>query len=523
MRRRECLVDGLLLAGVLTLQLLISLPRLNRPFVEGRAHWHYASAEFLLSAIHSQSEALPSRADFLGLKRLSYGPDGQASGFTHYARHPVLAPLLFNAYVRAAGCREWVPRSFALILSGLITVLLFLCLRRATEEGTLAALWTLLYIVLPLNFNYQDAWKYETLAEACLLLCVYALHRVREPLWRGVFLAGFFLLFQTDWCAFLPGLGLLAYAFYSRRREGWDGLWIRAAALAVVSAAGGFVLLSLLGFPLSAMRERFVYWTGAKIAGIPFGSWLGTQLGYLDMNFSALNAVLLVLLAAVSLRRREGGRHPLTAAGWSCLAGSLLWTACLRAHSHVHHYAQWFLGPAYLLLLGGLYAEARPLPRPELRRTAALALTVFALAAALHGSRRLETIIQGEDFAAPEDMAAIRVRTERLVAVSDGASGPREWWTSPNIALYTDPYYKARVLGIPRSSIRGGFAFAGELSSLSPNTDLVVALNMPGAVRRVRQTLRNRFGVRGLKPVAQSPEFVFLEPEFGAVSRPWEK
>lgn len=88
------------------------------------------------------------------------------------------------------------------------------------------------------------------------------------------------------------------------------------------------------------------------------------------------------------------------------------------------------------------------------------------------------------------------------------------WWISPHAALYSDPIYKKKVRGLPRSEITGGIAFSENLSRLDPDSDLVVALDRPDAVDHVGRLLWSRFRIRRLALKERSPSFAFLIPAY---------
>lgn len=511
-RRRSALYVG----AVLLFQIVVSLPRLNLLFVEGRAHWTLDSAYETLNALHSLDHTIESPWKVFGLAQYVYDGEGREIGLVHYSHHPALAAALFRGYAAFAGFGHWVPRSFALIFSLGITILLFLLLDGELENPELAALLTLLYALLPLNYNYQDAWKHETVATFVVLLNFWLARRLDEGRGaRAAFLGAFFLIFQAEWAIYAIGAGLWLHLFLTRPRRDRRFLgWVLAVGAS--SVVLNVWILYRLGFDWGAMHSQALYRMNAGMAAVAPMGWLRKQLEFAGMNFSPINVVLLACLALWQARRPfRAGRTPLLAFGAITLLAALAWIGLFRNLSYVHHYHQWYLGPAFILLLAGSLDEFSRRPK---QRSAALALLVPLLAASAYGSLRLEALIHDGDFAAPKDIVAIRDQTKRLVVPSDGAGGPRDWWISPHIKLYSDPHYKSWVSGVPRERIRGGFVLIEDLRKIDPLTDSIVTLKDRQAVERTSAQLRP-FGVRRLIFQSESPTFAFWTPEMNPPDR----
>ena len=118
---------------IMLIQLFLSLPRLNEPILDGRLHWYWCNAFFLLKARHSNTPPPPelagTRRDVLrifGMANYTYDTHGRPEEIRLYSHHPILTPTLFRLYTRMLGYDNWVPRSFMLILSLLTTWVLFL-------------------------------------------------------------------------------------------------------------------------------------------------------------------------------------------------------------------------------------------------------------------------------------------------------------------------------------------------------------------------------------------------------------
>ncbi|MBI5883807.1 MAG: glycosyltransferase family 39 protein [Elusimicrobia bacterium] len=512
----------LLLASLLLLQILISLPRLNKPFLEGRDLWNYDGATFLLKAIHSQDRELPSRLGIFGLKSYTYDPEGAVEGFTHYFHHPTLPSLLFNAYTRVLGFHHWAPRTYALLFSLLTTVVIFFLLRSALGDEGLAAAFTLLYIVLPLNFNYQDAWKHENVAALFVWLCFLCLHHMDKARpYRLAFLAAFFLLFQTGWVAYPVAAGMLLYIFHRSRDRGDLSLAWQALAAALIGIAVNLLILHALGATMENMQGQALGRMTGRMESVSLRDWAMRQAGFLDSNFTSLNVFLALSLLAARAVRGRAASHALTTFGAITLAGTLAYITVFRNQSHTHHYVQWLAGTGILLVFAGAYGALREegSVRPQRLLIGAFAVVVALLAVSVHGSRRMEAHIHGKSFASAKDIAGIITQKRRLVVSWDGSSGPESWWATSALSLYTDPFYKAWLLGHPLARGTGGLVSLdqpGRPVTLKPGSDVVVALNDAGAIRHMEVRLAERFGLGCLRLASATPAFAFLIPAAGA-------
>ncbi len=490
---------------VLLVQVAVSLPRLGVPFVEGRAHWTNDDAAMTLRALHSLDRSIESPWKVFGLARYSYDAAGRETGLVEYAHHPVLAAALFRAFARVFGFSEWVSRTFSLAFSLGSTVLL-VALLYPFIGAEAAGLCALLYALLPLFYNYQDAWKHETVATFLVLLNFMLALRLDDRRTSRIALAAtFFLLFQAEWGVYAIGAGLWLWLWTTRPKRDRSYL-TRLAATGAASALINVWILCKLGFDADAARRQALYRMSAGLEGVSAGAWLSRQLGFLDLNFAWPNALALAGLLGWSAWRssRDYWKRPLPAFGLMTTAAALAWVVCFRNLSWVHHYHQWYLGLGYVLLLAAALERMR-------KSRAALALLVPLLAASAYGARRLEAMIHDGDFASAADVAAIRDWKGRLIVPSDGSAGPRDWWISPNVALYADPHYKAWLLGGDRAAIRGGWTPLEDVRAVEPAADLVVTLHDRAAAAKAAGGLR-RLGVARLAFAFQSPRFAFWRP-----------
>lgn len=483
-------------AAILLSQLAVCLPRLTLPFIDGRAHWNYDAATALLHVAHSRDATVRTPWDWVGVKEYLYDERGNISGAEHYANHPVGLPLVFGLYADALGLEEWVPRSFALLVSMGTTLALFALLLGGLSLPLAGGL-TFLYTLLPLYSNYQDSWHHDATAALVMLLALLALAR-RRP---GPFLVAFAVMLQIDWPAYLLAAVLLAWLYRSDR-----GLFRRALAWGAASAALNACLLLGLGITPERLGARALYRMAHDAGGMGVLAWSLRQAGFLRLNFGLAGlAAFAAALARLAHRRAWRRPSPLAFSGAALAAVGAAWLLIFRNQSHVHHFIQWYLGLGLVLLAGAAAGGEQS----RAARAIAAAL-VLLCALSWRDAMRLRELIHGGNEGMARDIAMVAATQRRLI-VADGLSGPRDWWLGAHVRLYTDPVYKARRTGRPLAATVGTFRFVDDVAALEPARDAIVSVRRAETIERWKRRLEP-LGVASLKPVAASPSFVFLEP-----------
>ncbi|MBN1102787.1 MAG: glycosyltransferase family 39 protein [Deltaproteobacteria bacterium] len=504
---------AIFLVPILLIQIFLSLPRLNDPNLDGRLHWYWCNAFFLLKAKHSNTPPPPelagTRADalrFFGMANYAYDAGGKPVDIRLYSHHPILTPTLFRLYTRMFGYDTWVPRSFMLILSLLTTWVLFAFLRAELREDRTCAFLVLLYTLLPLYFMYMDQWKDENMGTLLVLLCFYLLTRAPvSGLYRALFLICFFLVFQAAWMSYYSAPFILLYLYRKRNHRGWERLHVYAAGVLIVSVGLNFAVLYQLGFNWTEIRAIGAGRLSGGLNRIGVSDWALRQWGYLQTNFGDINLALYGMGMGFLLLRRKVSSSLLLFASFTFTASLLCHVGLFRSLSWIHHYVQWSFGPAYVLLLAGIVSDLRKVfPENGAARTiqAAVMITLFVFTAA--GSRQFEKSIRSSTFGHVSDLDSIRTLQRRLLVFSDGRSGPVDWWSGPVIDLARDPLFQGR-------SDIGPIERIETLRDPDPKRDVLVVLNAREALATLPAYLEERFGVTGLRAVRRSHSFTFFE------------
>lgn len=505
----------LFLGLILCLQCFLSMGRINEPLLDGRVHWYFDNALFLLRARHSNFHpplgSVANESPFLkmfGTASYGYDDQGRVSRLNLYSHHPVLSPALFRLYAGVFGYANWVPRSFALLLSLLTTVFLFLLLRTFIRDDILSGLLTLLYTLLPLNVMFMDQWKYEIATNLLFVSCFYLLARI--PDWRicrPLFLGSVFLLFQAEWITYFAVPCLLLY-LYSRRHESpFRDLFSQTLVISCLAVLMNFAILYQLGFDLQEMRSAGESRVMEGIATVGVKNWFLRQVSFLNKNFGETNLALFLMGVTYLCLRRKRSANILIFGSLTLIFSTLCYVGIFMNLSLIHHFLQWSLGPAYVLLLGGILVDlpAGLLERREVR-VLTLAVLVPVLIVTALGGYRLDRSIRSSTFGSPSDLEAIRVFRQRLVVFSDGRSGPVDWWFTPVIDLARDPVFQD-------GRVRGPVRTLDRVASIDAERDLVVVLNTESALNSFRKTLREKFGAGKVRVLGRSRSFSFFQVE----------
>ncbi len=222
--RSPWLLRALVLLGVVTLQLCFALPRLSEPLIDGRVHTTYDNAALLHRATHSNDATISEPAKFFGQSRYRY-KQGEVDGVFHNGSHGVLGPTCLRIFTKLFGHSVITMRSFALCLSLLSTVLLFVIVVTEIPRLSLTAIVMTLYVCFPLKYAFVDVWKYESVAEASMLAVLLALKFVDRKWGIAAFLTAVFLMFQADFMPYLFAVALVVYLFLHRNEHGRLAVW----------------------------------------------------------------------------------------------------------------------------------------------------------------------------------------------------------------------------------------------------------------------------------------------------------
>jgi len=494
-------VAAALVALVVSIQILIAYPRASQPLIDGRLHTDFDTAAFLLRAFHSNDGTIADWRKVFGVATYLYDDRNQPVALDLYANHGVLSPLLLRLYAKLVGYSELTTRSYSLLVSLLTTVAVFGLLKAATRRTVPAFLLTLLYVLLPLKYMYLDRWKYEGMVELVIAATAFCLvERDRHRGFRYGFLVGVFLLFQTDYTAYLPAALMVAYLFLGGRRADDRALGIRGGLVAAGGVAIAFAIQWSLGFDRDAIARALSIRTAGGMDDVSLWDWLVRHVVQAGSNLEPWHAALMVVALVWAVAVRPGLRNPFVYLGAALVVSTFVYCLVFRNQSYIHHYVLWNYGLAYVLLLAGILGATPAAQRVGehvwvLVFVPVVALTWMTASATEEEYRRAV-------FGLADDMAVIRAVDRRLVYFDDGASGPPGWWGGPVIQLYTDPVFR-------RSRSTGARNIEG-MRDLSPDRDLVVARRDRQAVSHVTQYLKDRFGIEGVRVERSTPTFVFL-------------
>jgi len=505
-RRNRAATWGLL-AVLLTVQLLAALPRFGE-LNYANCGRHYDNALFLLFASVSNDDSIRDARKFFGLAKYVYDDNCEPAAVEHYSRHPVLSPTLTRLCARVFGHTETTIRAYALFLSLLATALLFLLLSQFISRPAPTFFLGLLYVFVPMKFMYMDCWCYYTAVEVMILATLLSLWKARTHRWaRFAFLACFFLLFHTDWPAYIAAAGMFLYLCLARDNPGWRGLAFRAALVGAIGVLSSFLIQGSLGF-FEQMRAGFVRQTVGLREEMPsLMAWVHRQRLIIDRMFGQVLAFAGLAVGALLVRRRALFSNFLLVAACIVIGTSLVYVGVFAHAAYVHDTAHWFLALGSVLLLGGFLAYAEDhgyFDSAAFSQGTAISLAVLVMLVSLQGVRVYRGHLDNA-FGTPGDVIAVRSLDKRFVVFCDGDQETRKWWDTtlmPKVvSLYSDPAF--------RRSENGGVQFVEDTARLDVERDAIVMPNRDGAESHFLAAYGEKLGVRTLELAETSPNFRF--------------
>ncbi|MEM7164223.1 MAG: hypothetical protein AAF581_02095 [Planctomycetota bacterium] len=489
----------LVLLGVIALQLCMALPRVPKPFIDGRLHTTYDNAALLHRAIHSNDETISEPAKFFGQSRYAYR-QGKPSGVYHNGSHGVLGPTCLRIFIGLFGKSEAAMRSFTLCVSVLSTILLFLLIVTEIPRLRLTAVIMTLYVCFPIKYMYVDVWKYESVAEASMLAVVLALRHIERRAGFVAFLALVFLMFHADFMPYLFAVGLVVHLFLRRKKDG--NLWVWTTLVGFASVAAAYVIQSrVLGYTRERIAEKLASRTGEHTQHL---SELGLTSSLVQTATEGVGETPLVLalfLGVALVASREIFRSSTAYFGVVLFSIQTLWTLMFRSHVFVHPYAHWFYAPAVILILAASLkvCGAKEWLNNRMVNVASISILVLLLINFVD-TRVLLLRDESSRFGTASDSAALQKVTGRLLTLPDVPPG---WWTSPVQKLYCDPIWRgsagARITPIEKmGKMRSG--------------DTIAVRNTQAARQQARKFVE-KFGLKANRVMLESTSLVFFAVE----------
>lgn len=488
---------------VLLVQIFISMPRWNLPFVDTRLHWYFDNAYFLRMAVHSADDTLRDVRKIFGGAMYEFNDAMEPVKINFYNHHGVLSTFLHLQFGKLVGFRESTPRIFSLILSLISSSLLFLFICNVLKSRFLAFALTLIYISIPLRFGYMDQMKQSNMETFifCGLLFFYSM----LDRWRFApagFLACLFLVFQTDYPIFLPVVAIACYLLYSSGQSGIvRTTWFRRAMILTVFA--GILTTALLqfslGFTWANVVDTFSFRSGIGQERLTLARWFQQQWFYAVENFGQIHLVILGTCLLWTSIQRSLFRNFWIFAGVATVAATFCYLIAFRNQSFIHNFLQWHAGTGYILILIG-FADVYGWKAIVQKNSRVCLLVIPLLVFTFYQDLSSYARARENDFGTKEDLAVIQNITQRIVFFENGASGPSGWWEGPGIALYRDPIYTRKKAPFPVA--------ISAIDSIRPG-DVIVCIHNKAAFDSVSDFVGMHNPGSRLEPYRSSPSFNF--------------
>lgn len=432
---------GVVLALLLATQFLFGLWHIDYPFVDGRHHYNWGPAFWLLHAESINEVGLANT--YFGLK--------------DYASHPQLMGPVIATWTNAFGYSEASIRLLALSLTVLATLFLALA-ARTFVGGRRALLFTLFFASIPLIYVYGKKLDQEALVLVFLALHLWGIGLFEKKNRKGLALIGVGSLgmMLSDWSGALFALATVAYMFFAWGWRARKGDIILATFVSWSASGVGLVLFLVQSYLQSGAKSLsdlihnyytlWQYRTGITIEGFSFMDWARKQVAYARINFTVLVLVASVSGFIATLWKKfsppeEGRNHFAFLTLWVGL-GALLYMAVVPYASAVHLYYQYYF--AIPVAVGLMFAVEFVVSRTQaLHRSAVFILAtagVFALLATfsiIHYQKMLfenswgnktDVLLLKSLRDIPEDESIITLNDNHIAL---------DWFRNPNITYYT--------------------------------------------------------------------------------------
>jgi hypothetical protein len=446
------------LSVILGLQLAITLPKINLPFLDGRMHYYYDNAYFTYMARNGILVNQPkTQFGITELPHSAWGkPAGEASFYTH---HPFLFKAIFQQYVRFLGDEEWVSRSFALGVAIIASLGIFAGLLIASESVLSAFSGSVVMVGIPVLAIFQSCLKYEIdgMAAGSWFFVALALY-LKRPNRRRLATVTVLALISAlaHWTALIF---VIVSIFWLVCERIWkrDLDASRAALSSGVGAAAGTAMVFGIFAWLKGGWNLFL----ADIVGtaayrshlMQQGSWAQRQLFYMAINFGKILpwvcGFLGIGLAARWIWFRvtdktsavnQAKDHLLPAFFFCTLTTACIWQFGFRQGSYIHIFWQlWFCLPVAGLVAMGMTA-ARGNSKP-VSFAAILGCVILAGWLQISSYSYYRTVLT-EPLGTPQDVEFLKsLRNDpfrRFVFLPITQEPMNDWFQGPIFEYYTD-------------------------------------------------------------------------------------
>ncbi|MFC1617004.1 hypothetical protein ACFL2K_02175 [Candidatus Margulisiibacteriota bacterium] len=496
--------------SLIFIQTVFSAAKLNQLFLDGRYHVFIDNAFFLNLAKHSNDKSVKSIKKLAGVTSYSYASDGKIKQISHYNHHPVLSPALFRLYTKIFGYNEWVPRSFSLILSLLLTITLFLFLHSLTNNWLLSWLISLVFIFLPINYLYHAQMKYFHLALLIVVAYLFLLQFIHKSKYhRYAFFTLFFLSFHTDWPAYFAGFGIIVYLFF--KRHDYKDLWQELSLIAAISILLNFIILVSLGLNPTNANSLVQFRLDDGITNISM--WIAKQVSFINYNFSAVNffvfSFFLLFLTIFSIIKKKNifNNYAFISAALCFLMG-FGYAIIFRNLSYIHHYLHAFYALSYILLITSFFIVLKnEFKDNNTLNIIGISLLSIILCFSIYFALKNEKTMRKSFFGKNNDIVTIKQMKKRIIY--SNLSGPNGWWNSALISFYTNRIVKNVPWNINTIKIT-------DVKTFNSTQDLIVFANYqnPKSIEKVMQILKERIKVKEFKLYKKTPSFSFYTFSF---------
>lgn len=446
-----------ILLGILIVQFLTGLFYINYPFFDGRLHYNWGPAFWLLQA---------EKINHVGLQATYWGTKD-------YPAHPQLIGPVIALWTRTAGYSEGSIRTLSLLLTVLVTVFLTLAIKRFMGSKKALA-FSLIFASLPLVYIYGKKLDQEALVLLFLAIYLYGISKITFSEKKGYLISAMGVLGMalSDWSglvftAFIATASIFAWS----GRENKERIIKFFLISFVVSVFGLLLFLTQsylqAGSPGFAKFFQNYYELWRFRAGvstnISWWGWLTAQFNFLSVNYSVpLGLVAFVVLARVFRSKVDTNIKTICIFILAILLGELFYMVLLRQASGVHVYYQYFLSIpiafGLLLLIDEITNLFKNFSEKEKKQTWLVVFSILCIGLMSYTTYQYNDLLfhsSGTDLTDIELMSYIKtIPLDKGIIVAEINNMAISWYQNPNII-----YYSGRE-NIPTYLLEDGVPFA---------------------------------------------------------------
>jgi hypothetical protein len=417
-----------LLIGILLLQFLFGLLCITYPFVDGRSHYNWGPAFWLIQA---------QKINDVGLNSTYWGTKD-------YPAHPQLIGPVVSIWTKVNGYSEGSIRTLSLLLTVIASLFLSLSFKNFLDKKR-SLVFTALFATLPLIYIYGKKLDQEALVLLFLSIHLFGLSKIKLEQKYGYLIVtiGSFGMALSDWSGLVfSGLLAISSLFFWNWKEEKNKI-IKYASCTLIPAGVGLIVFLVQSYLQSSFdnissftKTYYDLWKyRAGISGeVSWIGWISKQFTFFNTNFF----LPIFFIGIFGLYKSFRSRDFIGKVIFTILAGQLFYIVFLRQASAVHIYYQYFFSiPITFGLIVFIDLVAKKNPKNWL-----VFASILLLINIIFTTYQYKYLLSEKIGGTKDDIELIKtlknIPKDKTIVVGE-ISEPGMWWyQNPNMSYYTN-------------------------------------------------------------------------------------